>query len=160
MRQGTVGRTVLGLLALSLCSACEQDLVRSAAEIETAVKDYLSTRTDLRLGSLKVRADRIRYEGDRALASVSIMASDDPQASMTMVYELVHGPGGWQVMAADGARSSGDSHSMAPGVSPDLPPGHPPLTQPGNPLPPGPAPTEPGEGQLPPGHPPLRGDPR
>lgn len=160
MREGTAGWTVLGLVALLLCSACEKDLVRSAAEIETAVRNHLSTRTDLRLDSMDVRADRIRYEGDRALASVSIMASDDPQASMTMMYELVHGPGGWQVMAADGAGSSVDSPSIAPGTSPDLPPGHPPLTQPGNPLPPGHPPTEPREGPLPPGHPPLRGDPR
>ena len=35
---------------------------------------------------MQVKADRIRYDGDHATVSVSIVASDDPKAAMKMLY--------------------------------------------------------------------------
>lgn len=124
--------------ALAIGLACQDVPTRSAKDIEGAVASYLASRTDLNLGEVHVKATRIRYDGDRAVASVSIAAVGDPQAVMTMLYELQLGPLGWEVVPSV-TRSPEDG--FATGES--LPPGHPPL----------PAPRE----ELPPGHPPLNG---
>jgi hypothetical protein len=136
-------RTV-SVLALLLLSACGEEAPRSAAEIEAAVETYLSERTDLRSGQMSVRADRIRYEGDRAVASVSIVASDDPMAAMKMIYELERDSNGWRVVPA---AASGHSAGTAP-----------PLKEAPSSLPPGHPPTGPSASGLPPGHPPLTGE--
>ena len=65
------------------------------------MESYLAANTDLRLDRMSVSADRIRYDGDRAVASVSIVASDDPKASMKMIYELVREEGAWRVVPPD-----------------------------------------------------------
>ncbi|MDE0102900.1 MAG: hypothetical protein OXN89_11015 [Bryobacterales bacterium] len=129
---------IAGVAALAIGLACQDAPTRSAKDIEGAVASYLASRTDLNLGEVHVKATRIRYDGDRAVASVSITAAGDPQAVMTMLYELQMGPSGWEVTPPV-SRSQEDG--FATGES--LPPGHPPL----------PAPRE----ELPPGHPPLNG---
>ena len=134
--------TLVPVLAL----ACSGEAPRSAAEIEAAVQTYLAERTDLRLDHMQVKADRIRYEGDHATVSVSIVASDDPKAAMKMLYQLQRGPNGWRVLPPEPA-----SGSSAP-----LPPNHPPTSG----LPPGHPPTEQPSTGLPPGHPPLDGGQR
>ena len=134
-------------LALLLLTACESaEAPHSAAEIEAAVEGYLSERTDLRLDRLSVRADRIRYGDDRAVAEVSIVAKDDPKAVMTMMYELERRRDGWRVVPSESSLSGQESSPSAPRVAPSLPPGHPP--------------TEPSGTRLPPGHPPLDGGER
>ncbi len=133
---------LLTALILSALTGCDDAPPRSAAEIEAAVADYLSGRTDLNLGDLQVSADRIRYDGDRAVASVSITAPEDPQAAMTMFYELRLGPDGWEVVPP--AERPGAGMPDSPGQK--LPPGHPPVTPPAT--------------ELPPGHPPLAGETR
>ena len=148
----------IALVAVLLVSACGQEQPRSAAAIEAAVERYLADRTDLRITQMEVRADRIRYEGDRALASVSIMASDDPQAAMKMVYELVHAAGGWKVVIPDSSGLQSEGPEGGQGGAPGLPPGHPPMDPPGAGLPPGHPPTTPQGGALPPGHPPTGGE--
>lgn len=105
---------------------------------------------------MEVRADRIRYDADRAVASVSITASDDPKATMKMMYELVQEPGGWKVVPPQQSTPS-------PGAAGDgqgLPPGHPPTNAPMGGLPPGHPPMTPQGEALPPGHPPLGGEER
>ncbi len=131
--------TLISLLGL----ACSGEAPRSAAEIEAAVESYLAERTDLRLDHMQVRADRIRYDGDHATASVSIVASDDPKAAMKMLYQLRRDPDGWKVLPPEPASSS--SAPLPPNHPPTsgLPPGHPPTVQPSQ--------------DLPPGHPPLDG---
>lgn len=129
---------VLALLALS---GCGEALPHSAANIESAVESYLSENTDLRLHQMSVRADRIRYDGDRAVASVSIVAADDPKAAMKMIYELVREEGVWRVVPAAAASSHEGGVPSSHGQPSDLPPGHPPIV--------------PQDGGLPPGHPPL-----
>ncbi len=133
-------------LALVLAIACSEEPPRSAADIEAAVENYLAERTDLRLGQLRVKVDRIRYDGDHASASVSIVASDDPKAAMKMLYELRRDTSGWTVLQPDPSMPAAGSATGSGGTAPSLPPGHPPT---------GP----PGEG-LPPGHPPLDGGQR
>lgn len=134
------GRIFVSLsLALLLVWACGEEAPRPAAEIEAAVETYLSERTDLRFDQMTVRADRIRYEGERAVASVSIVASGDPKAAMKMIYELQRDAGGWRVVPMQQSRDGTGS------ASPELPPGHPP--------------TSPSASRLPPGHPPLTVEP-
>ncbi len=151
-------RTLLIIsFALAALAGCGEDPPRPAAQVEAAVEAYLADRTDLRMGEMRVRADRIRFEGDRALASVSIMASDDPKATMQMVYELALGPEGWKVVPPE-ASSQGMGVSPEGGDAvPGLPPGHPPTGAPSMELPPGHPPTAP-SGELPPGHPPIGGE--
>ena len=117
----------------------------SAAEIESAVEIYLSQNSDLRLDQMSVAADRIRYDGDRAVASVSIVASEDPKAAMKMVYELAREEGVWRVVPGEAASPLSDSERVPSRLPSDLPPGHPPISPQG--------------GALPPGHPPLTESP-
>ena len=131
--------TLICLLGL----ACSEEAPRSAAEIEAAVESYLADRTDLRLDQMQVKADRIRYDGNHATVSVSIVASDDPKAAMRMLYQLRRDPDGWKVLPPEPVSSS-----TAP-----LPPNHPPTSA----LPPGHPPTVQPSPELPPGHPPLDG---
>lgn len=138
---------VAAAAALLALLACGRDEPRSASDIEAAIHVYLSERTDLRVDQMRVRADRIRYDGERAVASVSIMASDDPKAIMKMMYELEQGAAGWRVVPPESAVPS----VTAPVEGEGLPPGHPPTGG----LPPGHPPTAPPGGALPPGHPPI-----
>lgn len=152
-------RLVPGIWAgalLALCT-CGEELPRSTEQVEAAVEAYLAERTDLKVSHMEVRADRIRYDGDRAVASVSIMASDDPKAAMKMVYELVQVPDGWRVVPSQASAPSTGSGPGGPGATPGLPPGHPPTSPGGLELPQGHPPTAP-EGGLPPGHPPISGE--
>ncbi len=143
--------------ALLPLAGCSEEPPLPAAQIEAAIEAYLSEQTDLRIDQMRVRADRIRYDGDRAVASVSIMASDDPQASMQMMYELVEGTDGWEVVPPEAAGPGPAEDPGSPGAVPQLPPGHPPADPEGMALPPGHPPTTP-QRNLPPGHPPITGE--
>ena len=133
---------VLAVAAAVIGIGCGAAPPRSAADIEAAVSSYLANRADLNLGEVDVKAARIRYDGDRAVASVSISASGDPKAVMTMLYELQLGEAGWEVVPSP-AQRPGTQPEASQGV---LPPGHPPLVEP--------------KPALPPGHPPLDGGSR
>ena len=132
-------------IALLLLLGCGEEAPRPAGEIEAAVASYLSDRSDLRFDRLTIRADRIRYEGDRAVASVSIAASGDPEAAMKMIYQLERGADGWRVVPMEGTPDTPGTTPPHPDTPSGLPPGHPPT-----------GPTVPG---LPPGHPPLAAEP-
>lgn len=125
------------LLAVLLVSACGEDPPRPAEDIESAVVKYLAERTDLRLDEMTVRADRIRYDGNRAVVSVSIVAAGDPKAAMKMVYELMRDQDGWQVVQMPAPTDSTGVAPPLPEGSSRLPPGHPPTGQARPPLPPG-----------------------
>ena len=148
----------LAVIAGSL-SACGAGEPRSTADVENAVQSYLSGQTDLRVDQMRVHVERIRYEGDSAMAEVTIAASDDPDAKMKMVYFLEQGANGWRVVPPDSATSDQGSALTSPSTMPGLPPGHPPTTQPGTELPPGHPPVAEPPTELPPGHPPLGGAP-
>lgn len=135
-----------GVLAWLAAAGCAEAERYSASDIENAVERYLSGRTDLEFGRLTVRADRIRYSDDRAVATVSIIASDDPQATMQMLYELERTADGWRVVPPRDAGGEGGGPPAASEQGSGLPPGHPPTTPRGD--------------GLPPGHPPLPGSDR
>ncbi len=135
-----------GALAWLAAAGCAEAEPYSASDIENAVERYLSGRTDLEFGRMTVRADRIRYSGDRAVATVSIIAGDDPQAAMQMLYELERVADGWRVVPPPDAGRPKGSLPAASEHDSGLPPGHPPLTPRGD--------------GLPPGHPPLPGSDR
>ena len=141
-----MGRTVAVILVLTL-AACGSAAVDPKAEIQTAIDDYLSARTDLALDNLTVSVDTIEIDQDTAQAGVTIAASNDPAAKMQMAYDLVKRSGRWRVKAPE---SAADPHGAAPPTAGGgvLPPRHPPTGSP----PPG----APGT-NLPPDHPPLEG---
>jgi len=141
-----MGRTVAVILVLAL-AACGGAAVDPKAQIQTAIENYLSDRTDLTLGNMTVSVDTIEIDQDTAQAGVTISASNDPEAKMQMAYDLVKRSGRWRVKAPE---SVADPHGAAPPTAGGgaLPPGHPPTGSP----PPG----APGT-NLPPGHPPLEG---
>ena len=147
----------VSMLAVMACSlvGCEAEDPRSAADVQMAVQTYLSGHTDLRADEMRVHVGRIRYEGDSAMAEVTIAASGDPEAEMKMVYFLELGANGWRVVPPDSATGGQDPSVTSPGNTPGLPPGHPPTTQPGTVLPPGHPPTTQPSTELPPGHPPI-----
>ncbi len=110
---------------------------RSAKDIEAAVEEYLAERTDLQFDRLEVRADRIRYGDDAAVAEVSIVAVDDPEAAMKMTYALRQAEGGWEVVPVDSRGEPAAPLQPGQGSGEDLPPGHPPVSPQTSPLPPG-----------------------
>ncbi len=132
-------RSIAAILLVVLL-ACGGATADPKAEVQTAVEDYLSSRTDLALGNMGVSVDSVEIDGDQAQADVTIAATNDPAAKMQMVYQLERRSGRWRVVAPD---SSGDPHGAAPPATGGgaLPPGHPPTNSP--------------SGDLPPGHPPL-----
>ncbi len=138
--------TVVATVAALLLAGCGYERPRSPAEVEAAVEAYLAEQTDLRMGRMQVRADRIRYDGSRAVASVSIMSSDDPMAAMKMIYELEETQGGWMVVPPESVAGPAEEAIPGHGAVPGLPQGHPPVESQG--------------GILPPGHPPVGAEER
>jgi len=132
-------RSIAAILIVVL-AGCGGEAADPKAEVQSAVEDYLSSRTDLALDNMGVSVDAVKIDGDHAQADVTIAASSDPAAKMQMVYELEKRSGRWRVQAPD---SSGGPHGAAPPATDEggLPPGHPP--------------TNPAGADLPPGHPPL-----
>ena len=147
---------MLAVVAGSL-AGCEAEEPRSAADVQNAVQAYLSGQTDLRADQMRVHVERVRYEGDSAMAEVRIAASKDPEAAMKMVYFLELGANGWRVVPPEPATGEPGSGPTSPGDMPRLPPGHPPTAQPNVELPPGHPPTVQPRTGLPPGHPPIDG---
>lgn len=139
-------RLLVSTLVLFSLVACSSEQPRSAEAIRAAVQSYLTERSDLALANMQVAVDRVKYEGDRAQAEVTISASNDAKASMQMAYELEQTADGWRVIpAAPAGHGEGGFPPPASGGAGGLPPGHPPTD----------APPQGGGEQLPPGHPPL-----
>lgn len=147
-----VKRLVLVLLSFGLAGwlGCSGSGADETAQVRQAVERYLSARTDLSLSSMRVVVNKVSVEGERATAAVSIVARNDPQAKMEMMYRLRKTAEGWEVEqpqgAEAGAHSGGGAPSPQPGGESALPPGHPPVggDQGG------------GAAELPPGHPPVQ----
>ena len=127
------------IVVLACCGGQPTD---PKAEVQAAVEDYLSSRSNLSLDNMSVSVDAVEIDGDHAQADVTVAASSDPAAKMQMVYELEKRSGRWRVKPPD---SGGDPHGAAPPAAGGgaLPPGHPP--------------SDPPSTDLPPGHPPLEG---
>jgi hypothetical protein len=140
--------TVVLLLVLGCGSNNNSELL-----IRDAILHYLAGRTDLSMGNMDVKIDRLDLKGDSATAGVTISARGDAKASMQMVYELRKTGSGWEVTppsSGTGAAHSGMPSPGSAGPGGELPPGHPPA---------GGAPGGTAEQpQLPQGHPPV-GDP-
>lgn len=149
-----INRWLVAFLSLALagwlgCSeASEAD---ETANVQRAVEQHLAKRTDLDPSNLRVVVEKVSYEdnGERATAAVTIVARQDPKATMQMMYRLRKTTGGWEVEPSQGAGAHGGG-AAAPA---------PPAGESGGELPPGHPPMEGGEGgaesELPPGHPPV-----
>ena len=119
------------------------------AEVRVAIESYLATRSGLNMSAMALIVDKVDYEGDTAVASVTIQAKNEERAKMQMAYNLRRENGEWKVEPSEaGAGHGGAAGSGAPGgAGGGMPSGHPPATQP-------PA----SGGDLPSGHPPVGGD--
>lgn len=154
MKKLAIGLLGLVLACFAACStAGESD---ETASVRQAVERYLSSRTDLSLSSMRVVVDQVTVEGDRANAKVTIVARNDPQAKMDMMYRLRKTADGWEVEPPQGSEAGAHSGgAVSPSPQPDsgaeMPPGHPPVggsqgsSEQGG-----------GAGELPPGHPPVK----
>jgi hypothetical protein len=134
---------------LGCAAANESDPTTS---VQQAVEKHLAARTDMDPSNLRVVVESVSYDGDRANASVTIVARQDPRAKMQMTYHLRKTAAGWEVEAPQGSEA-GAHGGAAPmpeaGGGAELPPGHPPVER------------ERGSeaNELPPGHPPVGGEP-
>ncbi len=156
--------TIAAALVLSLgCGSKES----SELLVRDAILHYLASRTDLSMGKMDVKIDRLELRGDSATAGVTISARGDAKASMQMAYELRKVGSGWEVVPPSGGTGSAHGGMPAPGAAdpggeapphpptggsqggtadqPQLPQGHPPVGDP----------PEEKSPELPPGHPPA-----
>jgi hypothetical protein len=96
--------------------------------VRDAVLHYLAARTDLTMGNMDVKIDKLDLKGDSATASVTISARGDAKASMQMVYELRKTGTGWEVTPPSGGSGAAHGGMPSPGggeAGGELPPGHP-----------------------------------
>jgi hypothetical protein len=131
------------LLSLWLgCSSAPQ--ADSTESVRQAVEKHLAARTDINPANMRVTVDKVEYEADRAQATVTIAARNDPQAKMQMMYRLRKAGQVWEV-EPQASGSGGHGAPPAPEAGEGggaLPPGHPGIgTDEAN--------------ELPPGHPPV-----
>ena len=142
----------IAVVALLLSLGCGSN-ENTELLVRDAVLHYLAARTDLTMGNMDVKIDKLDLKGDTATAGVTISARGDAKASMQMVYELRRTGTGWEVTPPSGG--SGAAHGgMPPGATEPgagLPPGH---SSPGGA--PGGTAEQP---QLPQGHPPVGNPP-
>ena len=145
---GAISQLLLVLLAVLLLSplACDSHQ-NSEIAVREAVRQHLAARGNLNMGKMTLSVDGITFEQDRATASVTIAARDDPNAKMQMVYQLTQTGSEWKVQAPED--SSQPAHGGMDGgmgsSAGELPPGHP-STGGQTPEP---------ESTLPQGHPPI-----
>jgi hypothetical protein len=143
-----LGLTLAGWMGCSAASEADETV-----SVQQAVERHLAKRTDMDPSNLRVVVEKVSYEGDgdRATAAVTIMARQDPQAKMQMMYRLRKTSGGWEVEPSQGSEAGAHGGGAMPPAPPageggsELPPGHPPVKG-----------ADPGAGsELPPGHPPV-----
>lgn len=118
--------------------------------IEKAIKDHLSSRSDLAINQMVLDVKEVKVEGDKAGAEVIFRVTNAPEMQMGYHYELAREGGAWKVLQGRPAQanSSHPSGSADPGAADPnaLPPGHPPLSGGmGGDM----------SGEMPAGHPPL-----
>jgi len=118
--------------------------VESSEAIRQAVLDHLRGRAGLNLNSMDVEIASVQFRGQQADARVRFRAknSNDPAASLEMVYTLERSGRGWRVTSRSGVDAThpggmASPHGQAGPVEGTLlPPGHPPVgSQPNNPRP-------------------------
>lgn len=133
----TIGNIVKKLITTFLSLALASWVACSTASgpdeattaIRQAVERHLAARTDLDPANLRVVVEKVSYEGEQAEAAVTIVARNDPEAKMEMIYRLRKTADGWQV---ESPQDSGGHGGMAPAPQQEesdsgLPPGHPPV---------------------------------
>ncbi len=111
-REVRIASLLLILLSLAACNRGSQ----SKDAVRQGVLDYLSSK-GLNMGGMNVDVTAVKFEGDRAEASVSITAKGGaPGTGMSPVYILEQKSGKW---AVTGHKETGEApHGGAPAVAP------------------------------------------
>lgn len=95
--------------------ACQREAARNPeAEVEAAIRDYLETRPGLSLDNMEMELTKVEFQGDTAEADV-LFRSKAGEGEMPFHYTLRREGDGWVVER----RGRGQ-----------MPPGHPPVTEP------------------------------
>ena len=81
------------LAPIALLLACAGD----PAEVETALRSYLSERTDLNLQALQVDIVDVNQSSDSASATAEFRTEAGAEPMLVMPYELNRVNGQWQV---------------------------------------------------------------
>ena len=114
----------------------------SKEAVREGIVDHLNKNTGLDLKAMDVDVRDVTFKGNQATASVAFKPKTSPEAGMTMNYTLERQGKKWVVQQKAGS-AGGHGGAMGPGpdaVTPakpatpgDLPPGHPPVSQPKQP---------------------------
>jgi hypothetical protein len=133
---------IVPVILLTLClAACHRGQQNTDA-VRQALVDYLAKK-GLSTASMDINVANVKFDGDKADASVTFAAKGAPSAQMAIQYSLELKDGKWTVTGRAGA----DQHSggkMPPATSPDT------TTAPGVANPHGSMPTTPGSpGKMP-----------
>lgn len=101
-------------LLISFLAACQRGNQNSDA-VRQGVLDYLSGPMGLNLQAMDVKVDSVKYEGEKAKATVTISMKGNSTPMMTKQYELDQKNGKWVVTGRSG--DSGHGATM-PGAAP------------------------------------------
>ena len=116
------------LAAALLLAGCHRAAPESKDAVRAAVLDHLTKNTGLDVNSMTIDVGDVKFEANKAVATVSFRPKASPDAGMTMNYTLERQGDKWIVAKR---ADSGVGHAApAPQPGGDLPPGHPPIGKP------------------------------
>jgi hypothetical protein len=127
------------LLAALLIVGCNRGAPQSKDAIRAGIMEHLAKNTGLDMSQMTVEVGDVKFEPDKAIATVAFRPKTSPDAGMTMNYTLDRQGNKWVVAKSAGSTGSahggaeGPSGAPAPAAPPsggDLPPGHPPISKP------------------------------
>ena len=129
------------LLAALLMAGCNRGAPQSKDAIRAGIMEHLAKNTGLDTSQMTVEIGEVKFEPDKAVATVAFRPKASPDAGMTMNYTLDRKGNKWVVAkTADSAGSAHGSATAPPAAAPphgsspsqggELPPGHPPVSKP------------------------------
>lgn len=153
--------TLLLVCLLLMAGACKKAAQGPTEEqaIKQALEKYLTTQKHINLQVLKVEYKNFQIAPDNATVEVMFKSGSSDEMSIGFKYSLKKTANGWEVEkseATSGSMFGGHAPGAPPagspmtGEAPQLPSGHPNLTQPsgsGTPASPPPGPMEPAHGK-------------
>jgi len=105
------------LLPLILCLAACQHGIQTNDAVRQGVLDYLSGTVKLNLQAMDVKVDSVKFDGEKAKATVSIALKGNSTPMMTKQYDLEQKGGKWVVTGREGEAGHGGA---MPGAAPGM----------------------------------------
>lgn len=121
---------LLPLMGLGLIlSGCNRSQgVQSKAAIQTAIEQHLQKQSNVMLNNMNVEVQGVKFEGDRANATVNFRSKQAPDIVVARQYVLKKVGEQWQVESSSSPGGMGSPHGgsmpaqpVAPATSPDVP---------------------------------------